>query len=1115
MLNKSNELSINIQSENIIANILNTVYNYDLENANVVLGKNAAAVDLLDFEQSVAFQITANNTSEKIHSTVKKFLDSQLSVSIKHLYIFLLSDKRNYRQDKINDIIAAEKRKKPELNNFKFEVTKQVLDINDLYHEISNITDLDKVKRVKNKLDQELEELAIIFSTISTRRTQVFFSFADQDYPLAKAIIPKLINNQITILHQSEKINEDPTFSEAKGTKLIFVESEHLPNCQARYCIALFTKNYEMKWNRFSKCPMLEQSIRKQDMIFSYRIGSGSFKYLEIISLPEPPLLYSEFETGHIQDDVIQKIKIYQPIDYKDFLRILQMSDAQSEFRLVEQVKNFGFNIYEKKDKITGDDFHFVCFYKNALQESSFNYISEKYKSILNSGRFSILLIKEPGQQDPEKRKENFNKLFKPRKIWYVDEFVFLFCTPFQFREQIDMPEKDSHFVMPYLVDQKNAHVSLEDLKVWLSHEKPILVMKGSGGIGKTTLALQMQRLYLESKPNAKSIFIESGSLINPLRQRRVSDFYSLYDLSWGDNEGKLSREQFRLNFDNGNLMMIIDGIDELIAKVSSFEIDLFLETVKDFTNELRNGKIIITCRDYFWKTAKEDLRVIQTVEIRPFNIDLAEEFFDKRHPGSKPLVKKCMKLAKSVVGNQANENKIEFIPFVLDVVDNQINYTISDNDFEEETGQVEFNSEILNKNSPSDFILYNICNREFIRLGQEPVDTQIQLFIELSLNLKAQNDNGTFATRSREISDAQNNIPKEKFKAIFEEKLPDLSSDTFETFLGHPILLVSEGRLFFKYDFFAEFFSNVYVGLFIKGDLSSQDRRLIKIIANYGKYNSNFSHEIALRLETLSDKYLTNIIDLIDIIKKDLETDENLIRKAVCGLFMIALRIKYLNNLPDKETNTSILTDLFGKRQIKDLYLIDIYDTDQKNQILLDFSNLKIERAIVDNYDFFWKCTFNDNTSFINSTFRHLTDRYFRQTTAARKNFDRSCTFSLEFNELWRERNIGEKNINASIVKEFRQFLGIFKQHGHIRPMSIKKYIERDYVGRLVKLKDMIAFGKEVGILSQTGEPGDLDKLLITESYGVPVKKYLQEGTVTPELNQIIKKLVERMAKS
>ncbi|MDW7692985.1 SMEK domain-containing protein [Flammeovirgaceae bacterium SG7u.111] len=71
-LNSQNLYDINIHAENVIIPILNYVYGLSLKNANLE-EKNYSAIDLIDYENRVAIQVTSTVGSEKIKHTLEQY----------------------------------------------------------------------------------------------------------------------------------------------------------------------------------------------------------------------------------------------------------------------------------------------------------------------------------------------------------------------------------------------------------------------------------------------------------------------------------------------------------------------------------------------------------------------------------------------------------------------------------------------------------------------------------------------------------------------------------------------------------------------------------------------------------------------------------------------------------------------------------------------------------------------------------------------------------------------------------------------------------------------------------------------------------------------------------
>ncbi|WP_414456437.1 NACHT domain-containing protein [Enterobacter hormaechei] len=135
--------------------------------------------------------------------------------------------------------------------------------------------------------------------------------------------------------------------------------------------------------------------------------------------------------------------------------------------------------------------------------------------------------------------------------------------------------------------------------------KKPLHVIFGQGGVGKTTFCEQaVQRI--NSKMNdglkKKAIFISSIDINddNLSTMSEISTIEDLYSLVFNsDEDTKIEKNSLGLNISCGNLIIIIDGLDELISKLKDkFNVDGFFESIHNLNDTYSNCTIIITSRE-------------------------------------------------------------------------------------------------------------------------------------------------------------------------------------------------------------------------------------------------------------------------------------------------------------------------------------------------------------------------------------------------------------------------------------------------------------------------------------------------------------------------------------
>ncbi len=107
---------------------------------------NYPAIDLADEDARIAFQITTDNTSEKIKDTIDKFNDNELYKSYDRLVFFIIGKKKAYTTRFDTE------------SKFEFDKDNDVWDDDDLAKEINKINDVGILDDIQSFLQKELLE---------------------------------------------------------------------------------------------------------------------------------------------------------------------------------------------------------------------------------------------------------------------------------------------------------------------------------------------------------------------------------------------------------------------------------------------------------------------------------------------------------------------------------------------------------------------------------------------------------------------------------------------------------------------------------------------------------------------------------------------------------------------------------------------------------------------------------------------------------------------------------------------------------------------------------------------------------------------------------------------
>lgn len=155
--NKIGLTDINIINESFVARLLNIIFDYDLECSKII---NRVAVDLEDYENRVAFQVSSNKSTSKIQTTIDKFVENNLIESFDEIYFFILGSKQ-----KTYSKLSVPKR-------LNFDSKQHIIDFDSLILQLKT-SNLKRLKQVSSLLDEEFykeEEAKILKSNTQVKR---------------------------------------------------------------------------------------------------------------------------------------------------------------------------------------------------------------------------------------------------------------------------------------------------------------------------------------------------------------------------------------------------------------------------------------------------------------------------------------------------------------------------------------------------------------------------------------------------------------------------------------------------------------------------------------------------------------------------------------------------------------------------------------------------------------------------------------------------------------------------------------------------------------------------------------------------------------------------------
>ncbi len=783
-----------------------------------------------------------------------------------------------------------------------------------------------------------------------------------------------------------------------------------------------------------------------------------------------------------------------------------------------DENSRIGYSLFQEVDSVLRRATNFLYLYQGTPLKTTYDFIVKHHgESAKLKERDLIILLPKEKRQSTTKRLENVRKMFKVQTdtVFFIDDFIRTKCTDERFQRKDDVTGRYlviDNFVLPKIKDSEGNFTKPEVFEEWFERDdQPVIVFRGSGGIGKTTFTQYLADRFLTLYPNNRRYFIQSEDVINDLlyitnANRRSVTLYDFYE-SWinrnEETDYKLDRESFKLNFDAGNFMMVLDGLDEVISRLSNFIFHDFLKSISEFSSSIGNGKVLITCRSYFWDVEKYRQEFIQTFEILPFNDQQRIMFFTESFRKNQKLIAKAIDISDEFAFTGEDKQKLHH-PYVLDLVSQIVeDKTISLEDSS-------FQSEILDQKLQTDYILYKVFYREVIRMKEFQakeisVDDQVRIFMDMAVN-----HNGA--------ADFQ------KFNKILKDILgkgEEVDKMVAETFKAHSFIQLTKNNLQFRYDFLYGYFRTMYVSHALlakdKDDRPEKLKILRELLADNCRPNSAVVLDIVNRVRKWDDEVILNIGQLTGEITKLLtdpatkRSDKDDARKAISTLFYITLNLYQKFNDNSMAVNTEAMKLLFGRKDniIENLCLVNL--SEDYSKIKFDFSDLYFHNCHFETVDSFWSFKFNPGTRFFNCSLLNIKTNSEIQPSVTRLGTFKDCNVDSMFEDQF--KHIGEIRLNdkKSVIEGLTKFFNLFYSKGRLERQPFDRVIKRRYQGiipRVMEFDDLLKIMFEENAVKKFKEHNE-EKMAIVDDFKSDVVKFCQNGLVTNKMNRIIQAIM------
>lgn len=487
---------------------------------------------------------------------------------------------------------------------------------------------------------------------------------------------------------------------------------------------------------------------------------------------------------------------------------------------------------------------------------------------------------------------------------------------------------------------------------------KPINLILGAGGIGKTTLCGNLVKgferygskqefLLLITKHDILRAY--SGAAVDS-----ITDLYREYRRGNAEVTDSINDANFELALSCGSLIMMVDGIDEIEAALSGkFNMEGFIDSIRQLDSILQSCKVLLTSRNVgverFLSLDNTDI-----FHLKGFTTDDVGDYLQKQSSEVASAVNRIIPKIKTRHG---------FVnPYLLSIATK----VFADGDGGEDMAEL---TTRLNTSAPFEYILARLLSRE---IEKQTLGITVDEYYELLEHL---------------IVECGNSMPKEDLgdyinlmlKGDPKEVTNYLKCLLFQEESGHVSISHEEYTSLICTKFGVNALRNTKkisaydVSCFMKalgadhndilGIKEAIVQSLWKCGVEPGVVNNNFREYLRMFKAELNGKIMAPA-------------------RAIYALHIMALNF---NRVKDGSEAASVLVDLHGEKTIKKMYVLGGFP-------LVDFRGLAFEDCEFNGYQRFLTCKANSETKFKRSRFLNCNGKS-TQGDFTEEMFDEYCT--------------------------------------------------------------------------------------------------------------------------
>lgn len=795
-----------------------------------------------------------------------------------------------------------------------------------------------------------------------------------------------------------------------------------------------------------------------------------------------PQKKYSINEVPAIQE--FTRIEDFLKINYKNRKRVFEKSQT-IDFSGSNKIK---FELWETKSPSLQ---YYLFLFNNTTLDKTVQRICELVKS--KGIKITSLTVLKRNNS----KKDYLGKLFKDNgltmkltELTYAD-YIWEYCVDEDAKRDLGI------YTRPNFIDQSlilnNGDVedlgpAYDYLKRKLKEDEQVTanVIIAPGGTGKTTLCSNLARFY-QKEDDVIPVFIESEEMKKSstlLARREIKSVYDLYDAYSSvcinqDDEYVFNKVTFEVLILTGKLILIIDGLDEIIPLFhEGFDIELFLKSIDELNREMSSSKIIITSRnDVISDDLVSKYSNLSKFLLLGFDDKTCQKYLEKRfknYNNSEQMIKAVKTNVTPLISKDENQR---ILPFIVDLLSS----IVEDSQGTDSLGfELSFEDKSYESNSElTDYLVYSILRRESVRQTIEiTISEVLDVFLELAIS-----HSDTF--------------PTEDLKNIISVYYPEVAADLTDKLMRNPLITVKGDSCSFKYDFISEYFNSLSIIHYINSGSKSDE--LVKLIAKHAYGESGVFKDV-LKYFSVKDVDSKELIKRLVVNIRTTLHYEDVFKKDDYRFRAISFLVNLVFGLNKSSSKTERMAKL--KYMLGDdnsIYFLSIYGDGKA----LGFSDTHVFNSRFVGYKGFTISKFN-NTKFSNCVFESINNNNI-PTTLEPEMFD-SCqmgdldvVIELAKSRLNESRSLVEKELRTFFTSFFNRARFVDQKKSYVKFSDKIKGIDNNFFDNLLSK----------GVINVKLEKSDETYFQICSSYQDSVYTLIMNNAVDDKMRDIVDFLI------